>query len=77
MKTESYVISVEYRGKKWEIPVRILTGSLGQKIVAVLDEIEIYYERDEHDGLRACTHQEDFDPELLYQIGKRIQEQRS
>ncbi len=76
MKTESYVITVRFGGKQWEVLVRISNGGLGQKIAAVLEGIEICYERDDHDGLRAINHHADFDPELLYQIGKGIQEQR-
>ncbi|WP_341835653.1 hypothetical protein WJU16_22770 [Chitinophaga pollutisoli] len=71
------MIWVRFGGKQWEVPVRITTGGLGQKIVAVLEGMEICFEHDEHDGLRAVTHHSDFDPELLYQIGKGIQEQRT
>lgn len=77
MKTEHYEIRFSFGGKQWKVPVRIISGGLGRKIAAVLDGTEISFERDDHDGLRAVTHQEDFDPELLYQIGKCIQEQRN
>ncbi len=77
MEMESFLISIRFGGKQWEIPVRITSHGFAQKIAAVLEGTEICYERDEHDGLRAITHQEDFDPELLYQIGKCIQEQRT
>lgn len=75
MKTEDYVIKIGFRGQYREIPVRITTGGLGRKIAVELEGTEICFDRDDHDGLRAINHQEEFDPELLYLIGKGIQEQ--
>ncbi|MGE7774994.1 hypothetical protein ACQKLP_09730 [Chitinophaga sp. NPDC101104] len=75
MKTENYTVKIQFDGRQWDVPVRVLSGGLGRKITVVLQGLEICYERDEHDGLRAINHLEDFNPELLYQIGKGIQEQ--
>jgi len=75
MKTENYTINIQFGGKQWEVPVQVISSGLGRKITVLLEGAEICYERDEHDGLRAINHLEDFSPDLLYQIGKGIQEQ--
>ncbi|RPE08898.1 hypothetical protein EGT74_17930 [Chitinophaga lutea] len=76
MKVEQYLIRVTYQGISREIPVKIEFKGEEHKISVDLDGTEICYERDEHDGLRAINHLEDFDPELLYRVGKGILERR-
>ena len=76
MNTEHYLISVVYRGKSWQLPVEIAHDSILLRIRVNIEGLEVCFARDGHNGLRPLNHQDDFEPELLYLIGKAIQQQR-
>ncbi|WP_157986592.1 hypothetical protein [Chitinophaga alhagiae] len=73
MKTESYVVQLFHKGKKWNLPVKVEELGAGFKISARVEEKEICFARDDHNGLRAINHQEDFDPQFLYLLASEIQ----
>ncbi len=73
MKTESYVVQLFHKGKTWRLPVKVQEIGADFKISAVVEEKEICFARDDHDGLRAINHQEDFDPQFLYLLAREIQ----
>lgn len=76
MKTERYLISVAYRGKTWQLPVEIMHEGTLLRIRVDIEGVEVCFGRDDHNGLRALNHHDDFEPQLLYLIGKNIQQQR-
>lgn len=75
MKTETYPIYVEHRGVHYELPVEIRTDGDCRSISVLVDGMHIFFSRDEHDGLTPACHSE-LDPELLYCIGRAVQDQR-
>lgn len=76
MKIESYSIHVACNGKQYDLPVEIKTEGIAYRIAVLLDGAEIFYLWDHHDGLIAMYKTGQYDPELLYRIGRAIQEQR-
>lgn len=76
MKIESYPVHIEYNGKQYDLPVEIKTEGMICRIAVKLNDAEIFYIRDLHDGLIAMCHAGDCDEELLYRIGCAIQQQR-
>src|SRR5688500_12870560 len=76
MITEQYSIRISYRGKIWQLPVRIDQEGAGYRIIVDIEGTEVCYGRDHHNGLRPLSHQDDFDPQFLYLIGTGVQQQR-
>lgn len=76
MYTEKYPIRIFYRDKVWQLPVRIERNGTWYKISVDIEGIEVCFTRDEHDGLVPLNHQDNFDPQFLYLIGKGVLEQR-
>ncbi len=76
MKTERYLVRVYYHGKAWQLPVSICYESIDYRITVDIEGIEVCFARDEHDGLVPLNHQDDFEPQFLYLVGREVQEQR-
>lgn len=76
MSTEQYLITVTYGSKVWQLPVRIACQGSFFKISVDIEGMEVCFARDDHDGLRPLNHQDDFDPQFLYLVGKEVLRQR-
>ena len=76
MSTEQYLVTITYGSKVWQLPVRIARRSAFSKISVDIEGMEVCFARDDHDGLRPLNHQDDFDPQFLYLVGKEVLLQR-
>ncbi len=76
MNTEHYLISVVHRGKEWQLPVEIIHSGPFLRIRVDIEGVAVCFARDDHNGLRPLNHQNDFEPQFLYLVGKGILQQR-
>lgn len=76
MSSEQYLITITYGSKVWQLPVRITSRGAFFKVSVDIKGMEVCFARDDHDGLRPLNHQDDFDPQLLYLVGKEVLQQR-
>lgn len=76
MITEKYPIHISYLGKVWQLPVRIDQNGLHYRITVDIEGKQVCFCHDNHVGLRALNHQDDFDPQFLYLVADAVQQQR-
>ncbi len=76
MVTEQYAISIIYQNRIWHLPVSIEQDGPFDKITVGINGEDVYFARDEHDGLMAITHRDHFEPQFLYLVGLAVEQQR-
>lgn len=76
MKTQKFFITVLQNGEYQRYPVVIKIRGINVSVCVNVNGKEVHYIPDEHDGLRPAAAECQLDPELLYQIGNAIMQQR-
>ncbi|MGX5819365.1 hypothetical protein ACWKWU_14265 [Chitinophaga lutea] len=77
MKTEQFTIQIRYRNREREFPVLFDSEGIYCRLCVKVDDKDICFGRDGHGRMQALSHQEDFDPEFLYQLARGIEQQRA
>jgi len=76
MKTQKFNITVQQNGEPQTYPVVVKVQGINVSVCVSVNGLEVHYIPDEHDGLRPAAAECNLDPELLYQIGSAILQQR-
>lgn len=76
MKTEKFNITIRRNGEMLIFPVEIKMRNTDVCICVNIDGEEVHFAPDEHNGLQPASPSCNLDPELLYQVGRAIRQQR-
>lgn len=76
MKTQKFFITVLQNGEHRQYPVVVKIQGVSVSVCVSVNGKEVHFVPDEHDGLRPAAAECQLDPELLYQIGSAIRQQR-